>query len=589
MKGKHVMVAICDFLSMKSNHLGSTDPNHNAKSERYQIIAGGGTVGCTLGMYVIDTYVLRVAGVSMDDYRPSDFASDHLVLKLISYNTIEKIANADPLLGSTSSGDKGVLAATFFFMRIHLYAVNGKSVPARHRAVYLWCSMLWITSINGASIITKRNMVSETLAFVFLALRSDVSKLRKNSSEPAEHMFGQCRTMNREFTVLEFAQLAEKLTRRLRLMYKSKFRPSRDPSKGYTATFNDFFSYTMDEEPELMEGTVDIDLDGDFVVQQLWPTVKDLISYSCDLMTPFLSMLGVSSHERSPFCRSFDSIVELRDEYIGYCPSTFTYDNVQGTANDEASGADEGPDESGGDGGVILERVKQFVQEFNDNALEGGAIVLDGGDNRNDAGGEVEEADASNTNNDASDSAILMASFQALLKATSADDILSKVLPAAAGIEGKDKVVGAASSARKAKSLVGRWLAKKANSDPSEANDSVLCDSVVIERDVIVLVIVKVGSGASAASVACNFRVLDVYEKYYNKWFMSKPNLPFKKWKKEEKAYKLKVRMLEKNALDEYCDVELCGNETYKREDICKIIDDGMILNVVGKLQQVVV
>eukprot|EP00957_Ditylum_brightwellii_P082685 6287267-Ditylum_brightwellii.AAC.2 len=46
--------------------------------------------------------------------------------------------------------------------------------------------------------------------------------------------------------------------------------------------------------------------------------------------------------------------------------------------------------------------------------------------------------------------------------------------------------------------------------------------------------------------------------------------------------------MLEKNALNEYCDVELCGNATYKKEGICKIIDGSMTLNVVGKLQQVV-
>eukprot|EP00957_Ditylum_brightwellii_P080114 6093033-Ditylum_brightwellii.AAC.1 len=60
-------------------------------------------------------------------------------------------------------------------------------------------------------------------------------------------------------------------------------------------------------------------------------------------------------------------------------------------------------------------------------------------------------------------SAILKANFQALLKATTVDDVLSKVLPLAAGIEGKEKVVGDVSSARKSKSLVGFWLAKTAN------------------------------------------------------------------------------------------------------------------------------
>eukprot|EP00957_Ditylum_brightwellii_P212289 15367162-Ditylum_brightwellii.AAC.3 len=203
-----------------------------------------------------------------------------------------------------------------------------------------------------------------------------------------------------------------------------------------------------------MDGTVEIDSNGDFVAQQLWPTVSKLISYSCAMMTHFLSRLGVTTIEHSSFFHSFDSIMELRNDYISYYPSTFMYDNVQGTVNDEESGANGDPDDSGGG-------------------------------------------------------------------------------PSSAGIEGKEKIVRAVSSARKAKSLVGRWLAKIANSDPLPKDDSILYDSVIVERDVLVLVNVKVGSCASAANISCNFCVLDIYEKYDNKWFMSKPKLPFKKWKKE--------------------------------------------------------
>ena len=80
---------------------------------------------------------------------------------------------------------------------------------------------------------------------------------------------------------------------------------------------------------------------------------------------------------------------------------------------------------------------------------------------------------------------------------------------------------------------------------------------------------------------------MEVYEKYYNKWFMSKA--PFKKWKKEPKPYKMKVRMLKRNILNEYCDLDLDGDITYDRKDICKIVDDSMIVNIVGKLDQEVV
>ena len=38
----HVWITIWNFLSSDWKHLGSTDPNHNGNSCRYQIIASGG-------------------------------------------------------------------------------------------------------------------------------------------------------------------------------------------------------------------------------------------------------------------------------------------------------------------------------------------------------------------------------------------------------------------------------------------------------------------------------------------------------------------------------------------------------------------
>ena len=47
---------------------------------------------------------------------------------------------------------------------------------------------------------------------------------------------------------------------------------------------------------------------------------------------------------------------------------------------------------------------------------------------------------------------------------------------------------------------------------------------------------------------------------------MSKQKNPVKIWRKEEKPYKLKIRMLDKDAVNEYRDVELCGNVTYEKK-----------------------
>lgn len=241
----HLWFTSCEFMSCKSNHLGSTDNNHNIKSWRLQIIGGSGMQGCVIGRFMIDSFVLR-SNVSFDIWRPNDFASDQLVLQLVSYKSIKSLSEVEPSFGSTSKGDKGVLGLTLFFMRLHLYAVNGKSVKASHRAVYLWCSMLWLTSISGASIITKRNIMSETVAFMFLVLRSDIAKPRHCTSEPAEHTFGMLRLMVREFGTLEFAQMIEKQILRVKLAYKHGFRPSKEKGKGYQASYEDYFDYTYD-------------------------------------------------------------------------------------------------------------------------------------------------------------------------------------------------------------------------------------------------------------------------------------------------------------------------------------------------------
>jgi len=109
-------------------------------------------------------------------------------------------------------------------------------------------------------------------------------------------------------------------------------------------------------------------------------------------------------------------------------------------------------------------------------------------------------------------------------------------------------------------------------------------EDILIERDVIILVNVKLGVGAAATTVQCKFRVLEIFEKYYNKWFVSKE--PRKKFKKEKKPYKIIARMLEVNAMNEYSGVALYGSG-FNKDDICKNIEDSMIFRVVGKLQAV--
>ena len=72
--------------------------------------------------------------------------------------------------------------------------------------------------MSGVSVVTKRNLISEAIPFVFIVLQADVTKLGLATSEPAEHIFGMSRRDVGEFTTLDFTQIIEKVTRCLNIM-----------------------------------------------------------------------------------------------------------------------------------------------------------------------------------------------------------------------------------------------------------------------------------------------------------------------------------------------------------------------------------
>ena len=103
------------------------------------------------------------------------------------------------------------------------------------------------------------------------------------------------------------------------------------------------------------------------------------------------------------------------------------------------------------------------------------------------------------------------------------------------------------------------------------------------ERETVVSADLKVGRGSSNVKVLQQYRVLDIHDKYYNKWFMAK--VPQKVLRKDSK-YKLKVRVQEVTAVQEYRDVDL-DDSTYKRAAISRLLRDDEVKDVVGKLKRV--
>lgn len=87
---KRMCSTFLSFLRCKKRYVGIIDPiQHNAKNHRYQIL--GKSSSTWIVNYIIAVKLLRLAGVLQLQWRVKDFASDLLILKLASLDTVEKL------------------------------------------------------------------------------------------------------------------------------------------------------------------------------------------------------------------------------------------------------------------------------------------------------------------------------------------------------------------------------------------------------------------------------------------------------------------------------------------------------------------
>ena len=161
---------------------------------------------------------------------------------------------------------------------------------------------------------------------------------------------------------------------------------------------------------------------------------------------------------------------------------------------------------------MTLGRVEQFQQEILSIAKNGGSGNEEGDEASKDEVETTPDAvhnlasmvDAAVAEAEDNNNVQLMAHTRALMRVTDADELLSKVVTASLCLDRKETIGGVVSFARKAKSLIGRWLAKSAVGVPDCGGDALTTNEIIIERDVVVLLNVKIGQGASAATVACH-------------------------------------------------------------------------------------
>ena len=112
------------------------------------------------------------------------------------------------------------------------------------------------------------------------------------------------------------------------MMFTSGFAPSHNPKKGYQTTHANWVNYKKTESSLLHGVSIDVYENYGAVSEQLWESVHNVITFSSHMMHPFLAAMGVKTEDMSPFCRNSTSIEDLCNNFIRYCPNTFTYEGI---------------------------------------------------------------------------------------------------------------------------------------------------------------------------------------------------------------------------------------------------------------------
>ena len=112
-----------------------------------------------------------------------DYASDKVALDLFSAQTIKSIMG----LNSGDIGNSAVIVVSLAMTRMRSFAVNSRTADWKVQSVFIWSGLLWYTSFHtqGSTFLTnQRNIALESVALLFLILRSDVPNIRRATSEP---------------------------------------------------------------------------------------------------------------------------------------------------------------------------------------------------------------------------------------------------------------------------------------------------------------------------------------------------------------------------------------------------------------------
>ena len=304
---KFVRQTLLEFLKGHSSFTAMTDLNHNVKNFRYQEIISGNKMK-TIGNTFVDTELLNLANIAKELVYIKDFASDLLVLRLASSETVQEIMEL--LVSDTKS--VCATCVTLLFMRAHLYGVNCEANLSPKTRVYLtWSSLIFMLHIDGVHVTTKRNWIVASISLCFLYMRSDVRLPHRLTSETSEHSIAHMQAVTHEFTMLDLISIINKKNRTWFAMTQDNLRTIRAI---YEATEYAATASIGQESATVPTGTMQIETDPNVidmlkennwsVSRCIWSEVRTTINTVNERMRTFLTNnFGV--REFQPFIEEF--------------------------------------------------------------------------------------------------------------------------------------------------------------------------------------------------------------------------------------------------------------------------------------------
>ena len=93
---------------------------------------------------------------------------------------------------------------------------------------------------------TRRNIISEATALVFLFFRKYVCKPIALTSELLEHNFNFFKGIIREFTVMQLVKLLKRIKRIIDVILKGEFQTAKGRKKGYSSTLGSYIQSNIE-------------------------------------------------------------------------------------------------------------------------------------------------------------------------------------------------------------------------------------------------------------------------------------------------------------------------------------------------------